>query len=502
MNDLWTAALKRISRTIGQKSYRDWFEPTQLHSLDRDEVRVAVPNVLVKEWLERNFRDVIEDVLVDLAAEAAEPASVPRKVRFLAPHDVDARNPSVADGSPATTPARPASTNGVRPTLVPDPEPPARLRPLRPRPARPARPEPPVRYDAAETSEPAAQPPREIQVSAGLDPRYTFDNFIVGSCNQFAHAAARAVGDGPGRSYNPLFLYGGVGLGKTHLMHAIGHAVLADRPSMRIAYVSAERFMCEMVNAIRWKRTHEFRDKFRSIDMLLVDDVQFLEGKEATQEEFFHTFRSLYESGKQIVLTSDCPPRELATLEERLRSRFESGLSADMQSPDLETKLAILRRKSESEGGMLSDEVALYIANKVRSNVRELEGCLTRLLALSSLRQRRPDVDLAREATRDLFPDDDKPVTVEVIQRFVADYYNVKVADLKARNNARIVAFPRQVAMYLCKKMTTSSFPDIGKKFGGKHHSTVIHSVNKITAEASRSDEFHRLLNRFMESIH
>jgi chromosomal replication initiator protein len=293
-----------------------------------------------------------------------------------------------------------------------------------------------------------------------------------------------------------------VGLGKTHLMHAIGHAIMAERPSTRMAYVSAERFMCEMVNAIRWKRTPEFRDRFRNIDMLLVDDVQFLEGKEATQEEFFHTFRTLYEEGKQIVLSSDCPPRELATLEDRLRSRFECGLIADMQVPDLETKLAILRRKAEAESLPLTDDVALYIASKVRSNVRELEGCLTRLMALASLKQRRPDIDLAREATRDLFPGDDKPVTVEAIQRFVADYYDVKVADLKARDNSRSVAFPRQVAMFLCKKMTTASFPDIGKKFGGKHHSTVIHSVNKIQEQAAQSEEFNSLLARFMESIH
>jgi chromosomal replication initiator protein len=504
MSDLWTAALRRIARTIGQKSFRDWFEPTELHSLDRDEVRVAVPNVLIKEWLERNFRDVVEEVLVELAAESPEPNAIPRKVRFLAPHEAEtlapAARPSQGSALPAPLPDGPlAAPPPPRPTLVPPPEP--RTRPLRPARSGRSAPPPPASVPEELAGAPSL-PPREIQVHAGLDPRYTFDNFIVGSCNQFAHAAARAVADAPGRSYNPLFLYGGVGLGKTHLMHAIGHAALADRPNTRIAYVSAERFMCEMVNAIRWKRTHEFREKFRSTDLLLVDDVQFLEGKEATQEEFFHTFRTLYETGKQIVLSSDCPPRELKTLEERLRSRFESGLSADMQSPDLETKLAILRRKTDSEGGQLSDDVALYIANKVRSNVRELEGCLTRLLALSSLRHRTPDVELAREATRDIFPDDDKPVTVEVIQRFVADYYNVKVSDLKARNNSRTVAFPRQVAMYLCKKMTTSSFPDIGKKFGGKHHSTVIHSVNKISAEAARSDELHRLLNRFMESIH
>jgi len=257
-----------------------------------------------------------------------------------------------------------------------------------------------------------------------------------------------------------------------------------------------------MINAIRWKRTPDFRDKFRSIDLLLVDDIQFLEGKEATQEEFFHTFRTLYEQGRQIVLSSDRPPRELATLEDRLRSRFESGLIADMQVPDLETKLAILRRKADSESLALPDDVALFLANRVRSNVRELEGCLTRLMALASLRQLSPDLDLAREATREIFPENTKPVTVETIQRVVAEFYNVKVADLKAANKSRVVAFPRQVAMYLCKKMTTSSFPDIGKKFGGKHHSTVIHSVNRIASEAARSEDLHHTLDRLMNSIH
>ncbi len=487
MSDLWSAASQRIARTIGPKSYRDWFEPAEFHSADADEMRVAVPNILVREWLERNFKAVVEDVLLELATESPEPARVPRRVRFLTPDEAQALPRPVAGPRAVPTEPSPAKGRPHSPRRIP----------------RATIPEPML-----SASEPGdgfdfpAVPPREIQVHAGLDERYTFENFIVGSCNQFAHAAARAVADSPGRSYNPLFLYGGVGLGKTHLMHAIGHAVTTERPRARLAYVSAERFMCEMVNAIRWKRTHEFREKFRSTDILLVDDVQFLEGKEATQEEFFHTFRTLYEQGKQIVLSSDCPPRELATLEERLRSRFESGLIADMQSPDLETKLAILRRKAEADGGTLRDDVALYIAGNVRSNVRELEGCLTRLMALASIRQREPDLDLAREAMRDLLPASDKPVTVEAIQRAVAEFYNVKVADLKARNNARVVSFPRQVAMYLCKKMTTSSFPDIGKRFGGKHHSTVIHSVNKISAEAARSEELHQILNRFMESIH
>jgi chromosomal replication initiator protein len=480
MSDLWRQALTRIARKIGPKSFRDWFEPTQLLSVSADELLVRVPNALAKEWLDKNFRAVVEEVLLEIAVERPELAPVPARVRFVGASDpAGTGNPSVAGPRLVA----PRTRTRSRATSSPQASVPA------------------LSAEELAAAAPTAAPSPEPH-QAGIDLRYTFDNFVVGSCNQFAHAAARAVADNPGRSYNPLYLYGGVGLGKTHLMHAIGHAVRAERPGQRMAYVSAERFMCEMVNAIRWKRTPEFRDRFRNIDMLLVDDIQFLEGKEATQEEFFHTFRTLYEEGKQIVLSSDCPPRELATLEERLRSRFESGLIADMQVPDLETKLAILRRKAETENLPLPDDVALYISSKVRSNVRELEGCLTRLMALASLKQRQPDIDLAREATRDLFPGDDKPVSVEAIQRFVAEYYSVKIADLKARNNARSVAFPRQVAMYLCKKMTASSFPDIGKRFGGKHHSTVIHSVNKISAQAAQSEEFSSLLSKFIESIH
>ena len=475
MSELWASVLKRVSARIGQKSARDWFGPARQGSADPTELCIEVPNVLHQAWMDQHFRTVVDEVLAELAAEAGpSDPPVPSGVRFVVASDAAAQSAAASPSEDRTrrrtrSPrARSATSQFAFETPVVDVEVPARALPAHP----------------------------------ALDPRYTFENFVVGSCNQFAHAAARAVADNPAKSYNPLYLYGGVGLGKTHLMHAIGQAWLAERPRMRVAYVSAERFMCEMINAIRWKRQPEFREKYRSVDALLVDDIQFLEGKEATQEEFFHTFRTLYEEGKQVVLSSDCPPRELATLEDRLRSRFESGLIADMQVPDLETKLAILRRRSDAEGPAIPDDVALYVANKVRSNVRELEGCLTRILALASLRGRAPDLDLAKEATRDVFPDDEKPVSVETIQRFVADYYNLRISDLKARNNARIVAFPRQVAMYLCKKMTPSSFPDIGKKFGGKHHSTVIHSVNKISAEAAKSEEFNHLLSRFIESIH
>jgi chromosomal replication initiator protein len=457
MSDAWSAVLERLSGRIGQRSYRDWFEPTRLLAVDQDALRVEVPNVLFLEWLDRNFRDVVEEVLGELRQEGR---GVPAAVRFVVATTAEPATAGHAAAEPVSV---------LRERLFT-----------------------PEELEAA----PALREPRAV-----LNPRYTFENFVVGACNQFAHAAARAVADTPGRSYNPLYLYGGVGLGKTHLMQAIGHALHTEHPRLRLTYVSAERFMCEMINAIRWKRQPEFRDKFRNIDVLIVDDIQFLEGKEATQEEFFHTFRTLYEDGRQIILSSDCPPRELATLEERLRSRFESGLIADLQAPDLETKLAILRRKAEAEGCHVPDDVSLFVAGRVRSNVRELEGCLTRILALASLRGCAVTVDLAREATRDIFPDEARPVSVERIQRCVAEHYNLKVADLKARNNARAIAFPRQVAMYLCKKPTDSSFPDIGRRFGGKHHSTVIHSVRKIGNEAARSDDLNRVLAKLMDSL-
>jgi chromosomal replication initiator protein len=482
MSDVWASVKERVSSRIGRKTFRDWFEPTQFLDVSDGKVRVGVPNVLFKEWMENNFAAVVDEVLVEIAEESRHGEAAPRRVLFVVPHAEVPEERAPERAAPVGPTARAGRAARRMPTLL----------------------DTPVDVLPGMASEAPVAPTslaREQSSRRLLDLRYTFENFVVGSCNQFAHAAARAVVDNPGRSYNPLYLYGGVGLGKTHLMQAIGHALLADRPDRRLVYASAERFMCEMINAIRWKRTPEFRDRFRSVDILLVDDIQFLEGKEATQEEFFHTFRTLYEDGKQIVLSGDCPPRELATLEERLRSRFESGLIADMQVPDLETKLAILRRRSEAVGIQLEDDVALFLSSKVRSNVRELEGCLTRLVALASLRQRRPDLDLAKEATRDLFPEADKPISVEAIQRCVADHFHVRVSDLKARNNARSVAFPRQVAMYLAKKMTPASFPDIGKRFGGKHHSTVIHSVNKISAKASQSEDFNRLLNRLIQEM-
>ena len=338
-------------------------------------------------------------------------------------------------------------------------------------------------------------------VAGGLNTRYTFDAFIVGSSNQFAHAACRAVAEAPSRSYNPLFIHGGVGLGKTHLMHAIGHYILQYGGGLKLTYISSERFMNEMINAVRLQRILDFRERYRSVDILLVDDIQFVSGKEGTQTEFFHTFNALYDSQKQLVLSSDRPPHEIPALEERLRSRFEWGLITDIQPPDLETSVAILKRKAETEAVPLPDDVALYIASRIRSNIRELEGSLIRLLAYASLTGKQISLELAQEVLRNVLDLADRAVTIESIQKFVADYYQLKISEIKSRNNSKSVAMPRQIAMYLCKQMTRASLPEIGRSFGGKHHSTVIHSIKKINELKKNDADFNRLLGSFTESI-
>jgi len=354
--------------------------------------------------------------------------------------------------------------------------------------------------DSSERASAEVSPLPEREASS-LNPKYTFESFVVGASNQFAHAAARAVAEIPSKSYNPLFIYGGVGLGKTHLMHAVGHYIQARQRRLNLVYISTDRFINEMINAIRFDRLPAFRQKYRSVDVLLVDDIQFIAGKDRTQEEFFHIFNALHDSQKQIVISSDCPPRQIPTLEERLHSRFEWGLIADIQAPDIETKVAILRKKAESERVEIPENVALFIASKVRTNVRELEGSLLRLIAYASLTGRDIDLPLAQEILRDLLHTDDKPITIEMIQKFVADHYNVKLTELKAKNNAKAVAVPRQIAMYLTKTLTGASLPEIGKGFGGKHHSTVIHSVRKIDGLRKRDPDFDRLINSFVQAF-
>jgi chromosomal replication initiator protein len=353
-------------------------------------------------------------------------------------------------------------------------------------------------HSLAASPAPSAAPERE---NSHLNPKYTFESFVVGSSNQFAHAAARAVAEIPSKSYNPLFIYGGVGLGKTHLMHAIGHYILAREKRLNVLYISTDRFINEMINAIRFDRLPAFRQKYRAIDVLLVDDIQFIAGKDRTQEEFFHIFNALHDSQRQIVVSSDCPPRQIPTIEERLHSRFEWGLIADIQPPDIETKVAILRKKAEAERVEVPENVALFIASKVRTNIRELEGSLIRLIAYASLTGRDIDIQLAHETLRDLLHTEDKPVTIEMIQKFVADHYSLKISDIKAKNNSKSIAGPRQIAMYLSKNLTGASLPEIGKEFGGKHHSTVIHSIRKIEEQRRHDPDFDRMINSFIHSF-
>ena len=441
---LWDRVLERVEAKVNRHSFHTWFKPTSFVTDGGDVLTVAVPNALFRDWLTKHYSIVLAEALRDVGRADVT-------LQF-----VEALPESAPDAPPA--PARESpSASGV-----------------------PATDAPPL---------------------AGLNPRYTFDTFIVGPSNQFAHAACRAVAEAPSRSYNPLFIYGGVGLGKTHLMHAIGQYVLQHGHGLRLTYISSERFMNEMINAVRYDRILEFRERYRSVDVLLVDDIQFVAGKEGTQNEFFHTFNALYDSQKQIVLSSDRPPHEIQQLEERLRSRFEWGLIADVQVPNLETKVAILRKKAETEGVPLPDDVALYIASKIKSNIRELEGSLIRLVAYASLTGRAVSVELAQDVLRNVLDNDDRAVTIDQIQKHVADYYQLKLTELKSRNNAKSVAMPRQVAMYLCKALTTASLPEIGKHFGGKHHSTVIHSIRKVEDLRKRNADFNNLVHSLLEAL-
>jgi chromosomal replication initiator protein len=359
---------------------------------------------------------------------------------------------------------------------------------------------PPNREQAATTASPSGAASPSNSSSQGIfDCRYTFDSFVVGKSNEFAHAAAQAVAQSPSHSYNPLFLYGGVGLGKTHLLQAIGHHIQSYHPKLRVLYLAAEQFVNELINSIRFDRMPAFRERYRTIDVLLVDDVQFLANKERTQEEFFHTFNTLYTSQKQIILSSDSSPRQIPTLEERLRSRFEWGLITDIQPPDLETKVAILRRKAEAEGTELPQGVAIFIARQVRSNIRELEGLMNRVVAFASLTGKPLSLDLAKETLKDILPQADNRSSAAEIVKTVARHYGLKVTEIKSRNNSKQIAFPRQVAMYLCKKLTELSYPEIGKQFNNKHHSTVMYAVDKVEQLRETDDDLDRTIRTIQE---
>jgi len=477
MVNMWQRILFSLQNKINRQSFNTWLKPTRQLSFAEGMLDVEVPSLLFADWISRNYLPLIEE-----SAKEAQVGSL--QFRFTS------RQQAAVAGPPARSEALSAAPGG-------DPDRSSRTENARARTLSPGAAA--ARGPVQEGTVP--EPPHPSLPATGLNSRYNFDSFVVSSCNQFAHAAALAVAEQPSSTYNPLYVYGGVGLGKTHLMHAIGNHVMRNRQGVKHLYISTEAFMNQLINSIRFEKTIDFKERYRNVDVLLIDDIQFLAGKERTQEEFFHTFNALYESQKQIVITSDCPPRDIPTLEERLRSRFEWGLIADIQPPDLETKVAILTKKAEAENVQLPEDVAHFIAGRGRSNIRELEGSLIRLVAYASLTGRPIDLAMAQDTLKDLMDDRGRIVTVEAIQKLVANHFHLKTVELKSRNNSKHIAFPRQVAMYLCKKLTGKSLPAIGGAFGGKHHTTVLHAVRKIELMRERDKEFARVLNGFQGSF-
>jgi len=443
----WVRILDALEKKINRHSYDTWLKPTRYSHAEGAKLFIQVPTPEFRQIGEK-YADLIQEAIENLGLEFQD-------VEFVTPED------------PAQTPIR--HNGGLSTAGSPA--------------ARPAQ----ARFD--------------WDGAAQLNPRYTFDAFVIGSGNQFAHAAALAVAERPSKAYNPLFLYGGVGMGKTHLMQAIGHEVKKRQPEASICYVSTEKFTNEMINSIKHDKMVSFRDRFRGVDVLLIDDIQFLAQKERTQEEFFHTFNALHDSLKQIVIASDRPPKELAEIEDRLRSRFEWGLIADIQPPDLETKIAILQKKAESEHIVLPNDVGQFIASNIRSNVRELEGALIRLCAYASLTGVEINLPMAQQVLKNIIDQQSRKVTIEAIQKAVSEQFGLRLPEIKAKNNSRPIVFPRQIAMYLAKHLTEASLPEIGRQFGGKHHTTVLHSIEKIEQQRKNDKDLNRMLNKLTETL-
>ena len=455
----WVRILDALEKKINRHSYDTWLKPTRYSHASNKVLFVRIPTA--------EFRHV-SDKYADLIQEAVDNLNLGYdEVKFVTADDDPSNTPIRHNGGLSAHSSSAAS--GTGPQSVPG------LHPFQGR----------FDWDSA----------------AQLNPRYTFDAFVIGSGNQFAHAACQAVAERPSKAYNPLFLYGGVGMGKTHLMQAIGHEIKRRTPQAAICYVSSEKFTNEMINSLKYDRMVSFRDKFRTMDVLLVDDIQFLAGKERTAEEFFHTFNALHESMKQIVIASDRPPKELAEFEDRLRSRFEWGLIADIQPPDLDTKVAILQKKADQERVTLPMDVALFIANNIRSNVRELEGALIRLVAHSSLIGAEITLPYTQQVLKNFIDSQARKVTIESIQKAVAEQFGLRLVEIKAKNNSRSIVYPRQIAMYLAKHLTEASLPEIGRQFGGKHHTTVLHSVDKIENARKDDKDLNRLLNKLTEQL-
>lgn len=441
MKEIWNKVLALVSEKISEKSFDIWLKPLELRQIDENNLEIEVPNKFFKDWVTENYMGLIKDALQKVTKREYS-------LNFL-----------IRENQQIKT-----DYNQVEALLPTKPVAPA------------------LRDD-------------------GLNPNYTFESFVVGSCNQFAHAAALAVANVPARNYNPLFIYGGVGLGKTHLLNAIGNRIVQNDPLLKVCYISSEKFTNELINCLKYEKMTDFRNKYRNKDVLLLDDIQFLGGKERTQEEFFHTFNSLYDSHKQIVITSDKLPKDIPGLEERLRSRISWGLIADIQPPDIETKVAILSKKAEYFNISLPDEVGLFLASNLGSNIRELEGALTRLRAYSSLTGQEINISMVNDILKDLIQDRQKIISIENIQKCVANFYNLKISDLKSNKKLKVYTLPRQIAMYLCRNLTKASFPEIGNKFGGKDHSTVIHACRQIEKKMQKDFELKNIIDTLKSDL-
>jgi chromosomal replication initiator protein len=441
IKEVWDKTLKLIKTELTEVSFNTWLKTIDPVCIKGNKFVLSVPNEFNKEILENRYVSLISNALKHVTNKDFQ-------LEFITPNELS-------------------------------------------------------KYEIAESKENAQRfnPSLDFDIPR-LNPKYVFDEFVIGNSNRFAHAASLAVAESPAKAYNPLFIYGGVGLGKTHLMHAIGHYILEQNPSSKVVYVTSEKFTNELINSIKDDKNTEFRDKYRTVDVLLVDDIQFIAGKERTQEEFFHTFNTLYEANKQIIVSSDRPPKEIPTLEDRLRSRFEWGLITDIQAPDFETRIAILRKKAEIDSIIIPNEVYEFIARKIKSNIRELEGALTRIIAYSSLTNRDISADLAAEALKDIIASSKpKKVNADLIKSVVSQFYNIKMEDFESKRRTRSISFPRQIAMYLCRELTDMSLPKIGEEFGGRDHTTVIHAYDKITKDKTADNQFKIQLEKLIKEI-
>ena len=440
LKNLWDKTLDIIKSELSEVSFNTWIKSCEPMSISSDTIKISVPNSFTQDILDKRYKDLVVNAIKAVCSKLY-------KIEFIIMSDD---------------------------------------------------------YDKDENNTPEISKSIIVndEMSSTLNPKYTFKSFVIGNSNRFAHAASLAVAESPAKAYNPLFIYGGVGLGKTHLMHAIGHYILASNPNAKVVYVSSEKFTNELINAIKDDKNEEFRNKYRNVDILLIDDIQFIAGKERTQEEFFHTFNALHDANKQIILSSDRPPKEIPTLEDRLRSRFEWGLIADIQVPDFETRMAILKKKADVENLNVANEVMGYIATKIKSNIRELEGALIRIIAYSSLTNREVTVDLATEALKDIISKKQgKHVTIDTIQDIVSSYFNLRIEDLKSQRRTRNVVYPRQIAMYLSRKLTDMSLPKIGEEFGGRDHTTVIHAYEKISENLKIDDSLQQTVNDITKKL-